>query len=587
MSASIPATLDSRGDRDVGLSASTHRGLASIATFRNVLEVPELRRVELAWLLFNGAEWAIWVAILVYAYGATGPASVGLVAVAQLVPAAIAAPITAGLGDRLAPERALTLAYVIIGSAMLATGAAMAAGLSPIVVYVLAASVVVAYTSVRPIQLSILPSLVGRAEQLTAANALSTILEGAGVLIGPLLCGVLIAIASPAAVYGFGGVATLVAAALVGVLWSRSRAGAESPASARTPSAASSTDTTPHPSVGDGLRAVRRAPSRLMAIGVLATRFGVAAALDVLLVLAAIEQLGMGAAGAGYLSAAIGLGWVLGGATTLVIVGRPRLTPLMVVGALIWAVPIVVVALVVDPAPALLALIVAGIGLAVVDVAVRTVLQRLVANDELAGVFGIAEGASMGGAAIGALTAGVLVALIGLTGATLTAAVLLPLVAASVLVTVGRAETAVHIPFDEIAILRRLPLFAPAPAPAIESAAAALVRVDHPAGTVIVHEGAVGDRFWVLEAGEVAIDQAGTEIARLGAGDSFGELALIRDIPRTASVTAITDVGLYALDRESFLLALTASPRAAAEASRIAAVHLEHDRAAHVPDRTD
>ena len=104
MSASIPATLDSRGDRGDGLSATPHRGLASIATFRDVLSVPELRRVELAWLLFNGAEWAIWVAILVYAYGATGPASVGLVAVAQLVPAAIAAPVTAGLGDGSLPS---------------------------------------------------------------------------------------------------------------------------------------------------------------------------------------------------------------------------------------------------------------------------------------------------------------------------------------------------------------------------------------------------------------------------------------------------------------------------------------------------
>ena len=317
-----------------------------------------------AWLLFNGAEWAIWVAILVYAYGATGPASVGLVAVAQLVPAAIAAPVTAELGDRMAPERALTLAYAIIGGAMLATAGAMLADLSPLLVYVLAATVVVAYTSVRPIQISILPSLVGRAEQLTAANALSTILEGAGVLVGPLLCGVLIAVASPAAVYVVAGLATLLAAVLVGVLWSRSRAARPAPvpdlatpahpavpAVPTTPATTTATTAAPAPtpSIGDGLRAVRRAPSRLLAIGLLATRFGVAAGLDVLLVLAAIEQLGMGDAGAGYLSAAIGLGWVLGGATTLVIVGRPRLTPLMVVGAMIWAIPVLAVATVVSP----------------------------------------------------------------------------------------------------------------------------------------------------------------------------------------------------------------------------------------------
>ena len=339
--------------------------------------------------------------------------------------------------------------------------------------------------------------------------------------------------------------------------------------------------------MGDGLRAVRAEPSRALAIGLLATRFGVAAALDVLLVLAAIEQLGMGGAGAGYLSAAIGLGWVLGGATTLVIVGRPRLTPLMFIGSMIWAVPVAVVAIVVHPAPALAALVVAGVGLAVVDVAVRTVLQRLVATDQLAGVFGIAEGASMGGAAIGALTAGVLVALVGLTGATLVAGLLLPVVAASVLVTIGRGEAAVHIPFREIAILRRLALFAPSPAPALEAAAAALVRVDLPADSVVVREGDVGDRFWVIEEGDVVVDQGGTPIARLGPGDSFGELALIRDIPRTASVTAQGPVGLYALDRESFLLALTASPRAANEAARIAASHLEHDRSAQRTDRPD
>ena len=334
----------------------------------------------------------------------------------------------------------------------------------------------------------------GRAEQLTAANALSTILEGAGVLVGPLLCGVLIAVASPAAVYVVAGLATLSAAVLVGLLWSRSRAAAR-PAPAPVPGAgprprsqqpahAGPVAPAPTPSIGDGLRAVRRAPSRLLAIGLLATRFGVAAGLDVLLVLAAIEQLGMGDAGAGYLSAAIGLGWVLGGATTLVIVGRPRLTPLMVVGAIIWAIPVLVVATVVSPAPALgLALVVAGIGLAVVDVAVRTVLQRLVAERRtgrrLRDRRGRIDGRRRDRRADRRDP--------GRTrrphGGHRRRRLLLPLVALSVLVTVGRAEAAVHIPFREIAILRRLTLFAPAPAPALESAAAALVRVDLPAGS--------------------------------------------------------------------------------------------------------
>jgi hypothetical protein len=550
---------------------------ASTRTFRGVLAVAAMRRVGTAWLLFNAAEWAIWVAILVYAYGVTGPASVGLVAVAQLVPAAIAAPRTARLGYRMAPERALALAYGVIGVAMVATGAAMVGALPPLVVYALAATVVVAYTSVRPIQTSILPSLVGRAEQLTAANALTTIIEGAGVLIGPLLCGVLIGIASPAAVYLAAGGATVLAAVLVGGIRDRSNPPAAPIASpVESPPERGGA---PHEATVQGVRAVTTVPSRLLAITLLATRFGVAAAMDVLLVLAAIELLGMGQAGAGYLSAATGLGWVLGGATTLVIVGRPRLTSLTVIGAMIWAVPIVAVALVASPVPTLVALVGAGIGLAVVDVAVRTVLQRLVATDQLAGVFGIAEGASMAGAAAGALAAGALVAGLGLTPAIVVSGVLLPVVALAVLPVVGGGEAAVRIPFREIAMLRGLPLFAPAPAPNLEAAAAALVHVALPAGSVVIREGDVGDRFWVVDTGELEVVQGGRDIARVGPGASFGELALIRDIPRTASVIAQTDVDLYWLDRALFLLTLNASPRAATEASRIAAAHLEHDQA--------
>ena len=455
----------------------------------------------------------------------------------------------------------------------------MTVGLPPLVVYILAAAVVATYTSVRPIQISLLPMLVGRAEQLTAANAVSTLLEGAGVLLGPLICGVLIGLASPAAVYVVGGAATLAAAALTRALMSTSTSvtvGGPVPDGTAAP--------LPDPPSGapdgtdlGGLATLRADPGRLLAVVQLATRFGVAAAMDVLLVLAAIEVLGMGAAGAGYLSAAIGLGWIVGGATTLVIVGRPRLTPLTVVGALIWAVPVVALAVVARAGPSLVLLVGAGVGLAVVDVAVRTVLQRLVPTNRLAVVFGIAEGASMAGAAVGALAAGVLVAALGVVDAIAVAGVLLPVVAVATLRTIGRSEAAMPIPFREIALLRRLPLFAPVPAPALETAAAALVPATVEAGTTIIREGDIGDRFYIIETGSVAVDQAGAVIAELGPGQAFGELALIRDIPRTASVVAVTDVRVLALERGAFMLAVTASPRAVTEAARIAARQLDGD----------
>jgi len=100
-----------------------------------------------------------------------------------------------------------------------------------------------------------------------------------------------------------------------------------------------------------------------------------------------------------------------------------------------------------------------------------------------------------------------------------------------------------------------------------------------PVGRAAPSLGDVGDRFWVVDTGELDVVQGGRDIARLAPGASFGELALIRDIPRTASVVARTDVDLYWLDRGLFLLTLNASPRAATEASRIAAAHLERDQA--------
>ncbi len=460
----------------------------------------------------------------------------------------------------------------------------MTVGLAPLFVVLLAASVVAAYTSVRPIQTSILPGLVGQAEQLTAANALTTILEGAGVLVGPFLCGVILGFSTTGAVYLAAGAATLVGAVLVAGIarTARTPEASLSPATTAATDLTPTTAPTPIPPVR-GLRAVTEQPSRLLAVLLLAIRFGVAAAMDVLLVLAAIELLGMGNAGAGYLSAAIGLGWVLGGACTLVVVGRPRLTPLTVVGGLIWGIPVAIVALVVRPEPALALLVVAGIGLAIVDVAVRTVLFRLVSTQQMASVFGIAEGASMAGAATGALSAGVLVAILGLAPAIIVAGIILPIAALAALGVIGRGEAAIHIPFREIALLRRIPLFAPVPAPALESAAGALVPKAFAAGTTVIREGDVGREFWVVDSGELDVDQGGLPIAHLGPGASFGELALIRDIPRTASVVASTDVALLALDREAFLLTVSASPRAVAEASAYAARTLERDHTAGGP----
>jgi CRP-like cAMP-binding protein len=139
------------------------------------------------------------------------------------------------------------------------------------------------------------------------------------------------------------------------------------------------------------------------------------------------------------------------------------------------------------------------------------------------------------------------------------------------------------VPVVEIALLRSLPLFAPLGAPALEGLADELVAVEAPAGTVVVREGDAGDRFYVVADGELEVAAAGRELRRIGRGEGFGEIALLEDCPRTATVTALTDARLYSLGKASFLAGVSSHPRAASEADRLVRERLPAPQATIAP----
>jgi CRP-like cAMP-binding protein len=95
------------------------------------------------------------------------------------------------------------------------------------------------------------------------------------------------------------------------------------------------------------------------------------------------------------------------------------------------------------------------------------------------------------------------------------------------------------------------------PPPTLESLARALTPEDVPAGVEVVTQGEEGDRFFVVADGELDVIADGTHVATLQRGDGFGEIALMYDVPRTATVRTRKAARLYALDREDFLVALT------------------------------
>jgi MFS family permease len=284
-------------------------------------------------------------------------------------------------------------------------------------------------------------------------------------------------------------------------------------------------------------------------------------ALDVLTVVLAYGILSMGPAGPGVLSAAVGVGGLVGAAATMTLIGRPRLAPAFFVGVVAIGVPIALVAFATGPAAAVALLGVAGIGKSFFDVASRTLLQRTVDDDVLARVFGVQEGLAMAALAVGSVAAPILVAALGVNATFLIAGLTLPVVA---LIVVGRIrrvdrDAAVADPAD-VALLRATPIFGPLGLIGLERVARNLTPIEVPSGGVVIREGEPGDRFYVIASGGVEVSRQGERIATLGPGDFVGEIALLRNVPRTATVVATEPTSLRALEQANFLAAVTGTP---------------------------
>ena len=213
------------------------------------------------------------------------------------------------------------------------------------------------------------------------------------------------------------------------------------------------------------------------------------------------------------------------------------------------------------------------------DVAGRTLTQRVVADAALSRIFGLMEGMRMGGVAIGAVLASALVEGLGHAVTFVIAGALLPVVCLWLWRSLRRIDDSVTVPVRELELVRSLPLFSALAVPIVERIAANLIPVKAAAGTAILKEGETGDRFYIVAEGEVEVSIGGRVVRRQGPGEFFGEIALLRDVPRTATVTAVSDLSLFALERWLFLEVLTghAQAREGAEAVADQRLGMKHD----------
>jgi MFS family permease len=528
--------------------------------FRSLAGNQALTRVVGGYVLFTLTQYSVWVAMLVYAYRHGGAAIAGLVAVAQLVPAAVLAPIVTAVADRRSPVFLLAGGYLVQAAGMAATAVAVKAGV-PLAAYAAAVVASAAVTTTRPAQSTLIPSVSVTPDQLTAANVAVSWVEAAGIAAAGLMTGALIAVAGVASVFAVCAGLGLAAALLVAGL--------------RVPPLASSPERAPAvlAGLGTSIALMGRQPRLRLMLALLTAEAAVVGALDLLFVILAISVLHRSQAWAGYLNSAYGVGAVLAAPVSATLVGR-RLGRPILGAALLLSGALAVLAFGLGLAATVALLIVVGGSRALLDVASRTMMQRSVPAQLLGRVFGLLEGLTMAGLAAGALLVPALVHLGGSPLALLGVAAVLPLAAAVGGHGLFGLDSGTPVPVVQIALLRSLPLFAELPAPALEGLAGALTPVTVPEGTELIRQGDPGDAYYAVAAGELDARQDGHFLRRCGRGEGVGEIALLRAISRTATVVAHTDATVYKLDRDPFLTTVLGHAPTQRHADRIADTRL-------------
>lgn len=547
------------------MTALARRFKASTNAFVAVGQNANLRWLELAWAASSVAYFAHLIAVSVYAYNVGGERAVGLLFLARLIPAALIAPFAGMLGDRYSRERVLLLTNVTRVLLIGASAAAVFADSDPWLVYGLSIAVAVATTPFRSAQAALTPGLAQTPQELTAANAVASGVESIAVFAGPALAGVLLAVTSTGVVFTI--TALILVASLLFIVLIRverkERPRHEVEASTIASEALA------------GFRVIGRNPALRVIMLLLTAQTAVAGAVQVFIVVAAFELLGLGEGGVGYLNSAVGVGAFIGAVAALSLTGARRLSPAFVVGVVLAGLPLVVIGIKPEVVVAVILLGVLGAGISLVDVAGLTLVQRAVPDDVLARVFGVIQMLWLLSLGIGAAVVPLLISLLGIEGALIATGALLPALAVAFASKVARIDASAVVPdAEELRILGSVPIFAPLPGGTLEHLAARLVPLRLDAGTVIVREGDAGDRFYIVAEGKIEVTQSGATIAELDAGGYFGEIALLRDVPRTATVTTRTSAVLYALDRDDFLAAVTGHPPSSEAAETVMSARL-------------
>lgn len=535
----------------------------SIGAFRISGANHLLLRVQVARFASVTGRWAYTVTLAVYAYRWAGAGGVALAGIVRLAPGALAAPFAGALATRGRIGSILARGGVLRTAALAAAGAAVLLGASPALVYVLVAVESAASSLLRPLQNSLLPSLSRTPGELTSATLALSVVESAGVLLGPLLGALLLHDTSVGIVFVTSAGAYAVSTLLL----------LDLPVP-RSDTASRGRDDALLSTVAASVRSVAADRDARVIVCLYGAQSLTVGSLNVLIVVTALRLLGLGQSGVGVLTAAVGLGGIVGGGFVLARLRRGRSGADLRVGLLLCGLPLLLLGLSSSAWASALLLVVVGVGVTVVDVSAVTLLQRNAEGELLPHALGLLQSVFVTCIGIGTLLAPLLVRGLGAREALVVTGALLPLLTVALWRRLRRLDSSLTADPALVALVRVNPIFAPLSEPAQERLARWLERETFAPGSTIFEQGDAGDAFYLVEDGEVEVIVDGTAVRTLGPGGFFGEIALLRDVPRTATIATRAPTVLRRLERDHFLEVVSGNAASSGAASGVVGARL-------------